>query len=171
MRHPQLVILEYSGRFASLLRELAEERRWTLHESRQDAVVLRQLRRGAPAVLVLQVGQHLERSQLVLAELVNLESKHRADIAPERAVARNLADENRLYRQTAQAAGDTRITSVLDDLERVLVEIANSPEEPTAAQLDVLRQRIESEGLLFKVRVVRSRLREQATPKIGTTKL
>jgi hypothetical protein len=123
-------------------------------------------------VLLVAVGQHLERSQMVLAALVNLHPKERSDIAPERAVARNLVDENRLYRQTAQAAGDARITSVLDDLERVLVEIANSPEEASAAQLDVLRQRIESEGLLFKVRVVRSRLREEVAPlKTGTTKL
>jgi hypothetical protein len=72
MRHPQLVILEYSGRVAALLRELAEERRWTLHESRQDAVVLRQLRRGAPTVLVLQVGQHLERELALLARVSRL---------------------------------------------------------------------------------------------------
>jgi DNA-binding NarL/FixJ family response regulator len=72
MRHPQLVVLEYSGRLAALLRELAEERRWTLHESRQDAVVLRQLRRGAPAVLVLQVGQHLEREFALLAQVSRL---------------------------------------------------------------------------------------------------
>ncbi len=123
-------------------------------------------------VLLVAVGQHLERSQMVLAELVNREPKQSLDIAPERAVARNLVGENRLYRQTAQAAGDARITAVLDDLERVLVEIANSPEEPSAAQLDVLRQRIESEGLMFKVRVVRSRLREEAAPpETGTTKL
>ena len=123
-------------------------------------------------VLFVAVGQHLERSQMVLAELVNMEPKERTDIAPERAVARSLVDENRLYRQTAQAAGDTRIASVLDDLERILVEIANSPEDPTPDQLEVLRRRIESEGLLFKVRVVRSHLHEQAAPqRTGTTNL
>ena len=127
---------------------------------------------GRERVLLVAVGQHLERSQMVLAELVNQEPGERQDIAPERAVARNLVAENRLYLQTAQAAGDARMASVLEDLERVLVEIANSPDEPPPAQLEVLRKRIESEGLLFKVRVVRSRIRQETMPlKTVSTKL
>ncbi len=36
---------------------------------------------------------------------------------------------NRLYRQTAASSGDDRVVSLLDDLERVLLEVAHSPEE------------------------------------------
>jgi hypothetical protein len=77
MRHPQLIILEYGGRLAALLRDLAEERRWTLHESRQDAALLRQLQRGGPTVLVLQIGQHLEREFGLLAHV----SRHTPEVA------------------------------------------------------------------------------------------
>jgi hypothetical protein len=49
----------------------------------------------------------------------------------------------------------------LDDLERVLLEIAHSPNEVSSGQLDDLRQQIESRGLLFKVRVMGSQAREQ----------
>ena len=50
---------------------------------------------------------------------------------------------------------------MLDDLERVLIEIAHSPTEVSSGQLDDLRQQIESRGLLFKVRVLGSQVREQ----------
>jgi hypothetical protein len=49
----------------------------------------------------------------------------------------------------------------LDDLERVLVEIANSPQPTSGPQLARLRQRIESKGLLLKVRVIGSQVREK----------
>jgi len=51
--------------------------------------------------------------------------------------------------------------SSLDELERVLLDIANSPDEVTPAQFESLRKRIESKGILFKVRVVNQDLRER----------
>ena len=50
------------------------------------------------------------------------------------------------------------------DLERVLVEIAHSPSKATSPELEKIRQRIEAEGILFKVRVVESRLRDRQPP-------
>ena len=35
--------------------------------------------------------------------------------------------ESRLYRQAAVRAGEPGVASVLDELERVLIEVANSP--------------------------------------------
>lgn len=117
-------------------------------------------------ILLVAVGDHLERSQMVLAELTNApDHKGKLDITDERQMAADLLDDNRLYRQTARSTGDTAVAGVLDDLERVLLEIAHSPTEVSSGQLDDLRQQIESRGLLFKVRVMESKAREQgATP-------
>ena len=68
---------------------------------------------------------------------------------------------NRLYRQTAASTGDAAMASVLDDLERVLVDIAASPSTVSQEDLDSVRRRIESKELLFKVRVVSSQVRER----------
>jgi len=76
-------------------------------------------------------------------------------------MAAELVDDNRLYRQTARNTGNAAVANVLDDLERVLIEIAHSPTEVSSGQLDDLRQQIESRGLLFKVRVLGSQVREQ----------
>ena len=46
-------------------------------------------------------------------------------------------------------------------LERVLLEIARSPSAISSAELAALQRRIESRGILFKVRVIGSQMRER----------
>lgn len=111
-------------------------------------------------VLFVALGDHLDRSQLILVEIANAPDGKSLNIAGERAMAETLVEANRLYRQTAQATGQGAVVNVLDDLERVLLEIAHSPDNLSSAQLDELRNRIERQGLLFKVRVFGSQIRE-----------
>jgi hypothetical protein len=121
-------------------------------------------------ILLVAVGDHLERSQTVLLELVNAQPGQSLDVASERERAGDLVAENRLYRQTAARTGDTRVASVLDDLEPVLLEIAHGPDRLTPEEVESLRQRIEGDGILFKVRVVGSTVRhreEKAAPPAG----
>lgn len=117
-------------------------------------------------VLLVAVGDHLERSHMVLAELSNApDGKGKVDISDEQRTAEDLLDSNRLYRQTANSIGNTAVANVLDDLERVLLEIANSPSEVDSHQLEELRQEIKDRGLLFKIRVIGSKVQhEEAAP-------
>src|SRR5208283_431080 len=71
-------------------------------------------------VLLVAVGDLLERSQMVLIELNHATPSEKLDISAEQERASDLASENRLYRQTALKAGKTAMAGVLDDLERVL---------------------------------------------------
>jgi hypothetical protein len=112
-------------------------------------------------ILVVAVGDHLETSQMVLAEIVNLPDEDEVDFSTEKGLADTLVNANRLYRQTAVANGNTGMASVLDELEPVLVEIARGPDRLTGTELEALRQRIESQGLLFKIRVIGSQMRER----------
>ncbi|HYL84465.1 MAG TPA: hypothetical protein VE263_09540 [Candidatus Angelobacter sp.] len=121
-------------------------------------------------VLVVAVGEHLGRSEMMLVELSNAEpanpAQKKVNIASEQRRAEDLLDENRLYRQTALQQGDTAMASVLDDLERVLLDVAHSPDQVTPAQLEKIRQKIDAGGILFKVRVVGKELQErQDAPK------
>ncbi len=116
-------------------------------------------------ILVVAVGDHLDRSEMMLVELANAmpspAGARRVNISGEQRRAEDLLEENRLYRQTALHQGDAALADVLDDLGRVLLDIARSPKEMTPAQLERIRQRIEAHGILFKVRVVGSELRER----------
>ena len=109
-------------------------------------------------VLLLAVGEHLGRSEMVLMEIANAEpqgaSVKQVNLSSQRRRAEELLDENRLYRQTALQEGDMGIANVLDELERVLLDVAHSPGKVTPAQFKSIRQRIDDDGLLFKVRVL-----------------
>ncbi len=110
-------------------------------------------------VLLVAMGDHLERSQMVLAELVNTRPSGAIDISEERRRAEDLVHDNRLFRQTAAKTGKGIDASVLDDLERVLLEIAHSPSQISSPELENLQRRIEAQGILFKVRVVGTTVR------------
>jgi anti-sigma factor RsiW len=112
-------------------------------------------------ILLVDLGDHLDRSQMVLVELVSGEVAGDVDISSEQARAQQLLAANRLYRQTAATTGDAAVATVLDELERVLVDVAASPSTLSQADLDTVRRRIESKQLLFKVRVVSSEVRER----------
>ena len=112
-------------------------------------------------VLLIAVGDHLERSQMVLVELAHAETHSELDISAERQLADDLLASNRLYRQTAQQMGQANVAGVLDELERVLVEVARGPSTVSMRQLADIQQRIEALGIVFKVKVVGSDIRQQ----------
>ena len=78
-------------------------------------------------VLVVAVGDHLERSKMLLVEIANADPDQKIDLFDQREVAEDLVYTNRLYRQTAMTAGEGRMAGLLEELERVLIEIAHSP--------------------------------------------
>jgi hypothetical protein len=111
-------------------------------------------------ILLIDLSDHLDRSQMVLLELVSRDGDQ-TDFADERARAEQLLAANRLYRLTASSSGNGNIAQFLDDLELLLVDLAASPEQVSAETLNELRHRIESKGLLFKVRALSSEVRER----------
>jgi len=118
-------------------------------------------------ILLIAVGEHLDRSQMVLAELSNMDAAGPVDISAERDWARDLVASNRLYRQTAARDGKTAVAGVLDELERVLVDIANGPTTASPADLERLRDRLETQGLSFRVRVLGSQIKKDASRPIA----
>ena len=127
-------------------------------------------------IVLVAVGDHLERSQMLLVEIMNADDKSALDEATAMQ-ARDLLNTNRLYRVSAQQAGDPRIAHLLDQLGRVLAEVANAPSQVSENDLRDIRARIQSDGLLFKVRVVgsevNSRVRrlEQNSPAAAQQRL
>ncbi len=107
-------------------------------------------------VLLVALGDHLDRSQMLLLELTHAPAANQLELSTEREQASDLLASNRLYRQTAQHMGDTNTAAFLDELERLLIEVAHQPSPVTEAQVLQIQHRIEAQGLLFKVRVIRS---------------
>ena len=123
---------------------------------------LAQPKTGGDRVLMVAVGDHLDRTEMILVELVNTRTTGKVDISAERDVAQSLVNENRLYRQTAQRDKDPEIAGVLEQVERVLMDIAHHPDSVSGKELEELQQRIESQGVLFKVRVIESKVKARS---------
>lgn len=119
-----------------------------------DAVLTERLLRA-------EVEDHLDRSQRMLVELVNADYEVGAPAAGDRARAADLVADGRLYRRSALQVGDAEIGVLLEDLERVLVEVANGPADIAPEELARLRRRIDDQDLMFRVRVVASEIRER----------
>lgn len=123
-----------------------------------------QVREG---VLLMDLEEHLDRSQTMLVELVSAEVDTDAvDMSIERERAQDLVAANRLYRQVASQTGDVALRQLLDELERLLVELAASPDEVPAGDIEQVQQRIAAKDLLFKVRVVSTALRERSRDQV-----
>jgi hypothetical protein len=112
-------------------------------------------------IFLLAVGDHLERSQVLLVELTNAAPGAALDVPAAQESAEALVSANRLYRASAVQAGDAGVASVLEELERVLVEVAHQGPGASAKEMERLRRRIEDRGILFKVRVIESQVRER----------
>lgn len=119
-------------------------------------------------VLLVAVGDYLERSQMVLIELANASSVDKLDISAEQERAADLVSESRLYRQTAAHTGDTEVAGVLDELDRVLLDISHAPSELQPQELERLRERLAAQGILFKIRVVGSNLKNREEERSAT---
>ena len=123
-------------------------------------------------ILLVDLGDHLDRSQMMLVELVNADDAAvPVDISTERTRAQQLLAANRLYRETALKTGDAATAALLDELERVLVDVAASPSTLAQDDFDEVRRRIQSKDLLFKVRVVSSDVHERQRAALKTQRI
>ena len=112
-------------------------------------------------VLQTAVGDHLDRTQMMLVELANADTDGADVLAGEQERAVDLVAANRVMRQSALQSGDAQIVDILEDLERVLLEIANGPADVTSNDLTDLQSRITREDLLFRLRVIASEMRQR----------
>lgn len=140
-------------------------RKW---EHRNGTVATNQAtgEQGKQRVVLVVLGDHLDRSERLLVELKHAEPSAEA---PLQAEARDLLSANRLYRESVKQSDDPALSSALDHLERVLVEVANEPAGLSAAKLDELQKEMNTDGLLFEVRVLRSRVQEYVDRKGAVT--
>ena len=83
--------------------------------------------------------------------------------------ARQLLPDNRLYRQAISTNHDPIMTAALDHLERVLLEVANSPDKLNSADIARIEHEMNTDSLLFQIRVLRVKDLQQE-PKVEFTK-
>lgn len=106
-------------------------------------------------ILAITLADHLDRAEMLMTEITNASDEEPVD----RMRAQDLVDEGRLLRQTLAREGITGTVSLLDQVERFMLEVANAPDQADPRLIRELRERIASDSLIFKVRIIESNLR------------
>jgi hypothetical protein len=87
--------------------------------------------------------RHFEKAQLLLRAFRNSDASDSAEeIAEDRQRSRDLLFKNVLLRREAEAKGNLAVGQVLNDLEPLLLDIANLPEGATSDDLRAVRERM-----------------------------
>jgi hypothetical protein len=112
-------------------------------------------------IVVVVLSDHLDRSERLLVELKHADAGSEEMVTPLRDEARSLLAANRICRQNAAKTDDPELAKALDRLDHLLDELANQPGGLNAATITRLQDELNADGLLFQVRVLRSRIPEQ----------
>jgi len=118
-------------------------------------------RQARERILAISLADHLDRAEMLLTEISNVGESDASEMSDDRSRAQDLVEEGRIMRQTLARQGDSSTLALLDEVERFMLEVANSPAKLTPVEMRQLRERIGSGSLLFKVRIIESNLRNE----------
>ena len=109
-----------------------------------------------PADAQTMTAIHFEKTETLLVAFRNVrlnELGTAAEVGYERKRAKQLVYQNMMLRREADAAGDVEISSLLENLEPILIDIANLPDQPDEDTLRVIRERVERKNIVPLLRV------------------
>ncbi len=109
-------------------------------------------------IVVVVLSDHLDQSERLLVELKHADPGSAEMVSPLRDEARKLLAANRVCRKDAAQVDDPALNTALDRLDHVLNELANQPGGLDTASITRLQDEMNTDGLLFEVRVLRSRI-------------
>lgn len=156
--------LSYAGACAVLLAcAFFGGRLWERHQadiSAKNHVAPPQpaIARAPQRVVVVVLSDHLDRSERLLVELKHVDADSTEMVSPLRDEARSLLDANRICRKNVKQDEDPALAGALDHLDQLLADLAKEPNGLNAATITRLQDEMNKEGLLFEVRVLRSRI-------------
>ena len=107
-------------------------------------------------VLDAYVAAHLRETEGVVLTAVNSDDTDL--LAGNRELAAGLIDSNRLYAQAATRAGNARLANFLQQLEPLLIELANPPGADPIQGSEGLRDYVDKSDVLFQLRATQARI-------------
>jgi hypothetical protein len=106
------------------------------------------------------VHDYLQQSKVLLIGIANLQPREgeQIELAVERTAARDLVRRARLlYSQPI----DDRSQELVQELERILIELANMELSADLPNVELIRGGIRKQNLLFKIRMAETRLEQE----------
>jgi hypothetical protein len=109
-----------------------------------------------PADSQTMTAMHFEKSETLLLAFRNVrlnEPGTAREVSYERKRAQQLVLQNMMLRREADAAGDVQVSSLLESLEPILIDIANLPDSPDDNAVRTIRERVERKNIVPLLRV------------------
>jgi hypothetical protein len=103
------------------------------------------------AEVELMTARHLEQSELLLRAFRNVRStkgNQAPEIRYERQRAQKLLYQNMLVRREADEKGDVQVSTLLNSLEPILLDIANLGDKPRNEEVVAIKERVERKSLV-----------------------
>jgi len=101
-------------------------------------------------------AMHFEKSETLLRAFRNArldEPGGATEVSYERKRAQQLIVQNMMLRREADASGDVQISSLLESLEPILIDIANLPAKPDKDAVRAIRERVERKNIVALLQV------------------
>ena len=109
-----------------------------------------------PADAQTMTAMHFEKSEMLLRTFRNArldEPGGVAEVSYERKRAQQLVVQNMMLRREADAAGDVQVSSLLESLEPILIDISNLPARPNKDAVRAIRERVERKNMVVLLQV------------------
>lgn len=124
-----------------------------------------------PERLRVRAFQHLEKSKVLLLGLVNLDDENLSegslDFTHYQKVSRQLIQESGYLKTALKDSRQQRLRQLLDDLEIVLLQIANLEAREDLTGIEIIRTGVERKGILFKINLEEIRRNQQPPASDG----
>jgi hypothetical protein len=131
---------------------------WSMLRAPESGPVVYGLRPPAMTASSKQaVEDYLRSSRMLLIGISNMspEKGEPMDLGVERGAARSLVRQARLL---SEAPLDERSHELIQDLERILIELANLEERADVPEVEMIRTGMRQQNLLFKIRMAENQL-------------
>jgi putative zinc finger protein len=124
------------------------------HTPSEEPAKVAQIEEGSAPVVPAdnRIGDYFRKSKVLLVGITHLKTDddQQLDLTRESRVSRELLDDARYLKNQPL---DLRSARLIDDLQKILVELANIKEHEGLPNVDIIRSGIHRENLLFKIRM------------------
>ena len=141
---------------------------WRTHFQHEESETVSQVAPPQPVetatVLDPRMGAYFRKSKVLLVGLTNMKisENHPVDLSAEQRTSRELIHQARYLKSRPL---DIRSARLINDLEKILIELANLKQENDLPNVEIIRGGIHRENLLFKIRMAESFYDSASSPK------
>jgi Putative zinc-finger len=107
-----------------------------------------------------ETSEHLRQTQLLLRSFRNTsidEEKAIFDLAYEKRLSRELLSKNRLFRRSAEKKEDSQAKELLNQIEPLLLDIANLPDTPSQDDVLLIKELMREQKIIATLQIYTAR--------------